>query len=672
MACLLNIMGTAETVINKSKRRYDYMFPSVLLGMLGSTIPVSIIGIRFAMSVDPFWRPDQYIPVVGMLCGSTISGIVVSVTYVLKELYENKDKVEMYLAFGASRFEACKPVATEALRLALTPNINQMSVIGIIAIPGMMTGAILGGSSVEQAARLQMVIMFMISSSTALASIATTILALGVTVDSEHRVRTDRIDTREHAVWRARSWLVNKTVEKIKSAALESDRAIYDHWQATCLKTSRQLHGLIELEADKMVKSLPTEFYSSFLSDLAKERKPSPIRGLYPLESRPGLISLLAGKPNATTFPLTSLQLTSRSPKDSSKEITTEITGSALAEGLQYGPTAGLPKLCEWVYGLQEIEHGRKKGEGWRVSIGSGSQDVIYKAIMALVNPGDPVLVESPVYAGVLPMFQALHAEFVAVETDSQGISSTSLRTILESWPSTKPKPKVLYTVPYGCNPTGMTATLERHDPYYYLYFGNAPRVPSYFSLELQQPEVGRVLRFDSLSKILSSGIRIGFACGPEPLMQVIDMHTAIASLQTPSLTQTITFALLNEWGYDGFKAHTEAVSQFYREKRDVFEGAMKKHLAGLAEWNTPEAGMFFWFKLLLGPHGADPEAHDSESIIRTKALEKGVLALPGTVFLPNGGKTAYVRAAFSLLGEQEVDEAIRRLREVVLEARQA
>ena len=78
-------------------------FPSVLLGMLGSTIPVSIIGIRFAMGVQPFWTPEQYsmsvvissflshadlfiVPIVGMLCGSTISGIVVSVTYVLKEL----------------------------------------------------------------------------------------------------------------------------------------------------------------------------------------------------------------------------------------------------------------------------------------------------------------------------------------------------------------------------------------------------------------------------------------------------------------------------------------------------------------------------------------------------------------------------------------------------------
>lgn len=76
-------------------------------------------------------------------------------------------------------------------------------------------------------------------------------------------------------------------------------------------------------------------------------------------------------------------------------------------------------------------------------------------------------------------------------------------------------------------------------------------------------------------------------------------------------------------------------------------------------------------FKLLLNKPGTESaEEQDSESLIRTKALEKGVLALPGTVFLPNGEKTAYVRAAFSLLDEADVEEAIKRLREAVLEAR--
>lgn len=70
-------------------------------------------------------------------------------------------------------------------------------------------------------------------------------------------------------------------------------------------------------------------------------------------------------------------------------------------------------------------------------------------------------------------------------------------------------------------------------------------------------------------------------------------------------------------------------------------------------------------FRLLLG------EECDSASVIRTKAFEGGVLALPGTVFLPNGARTAYVRASFSLLEEGQVNEALRRLRVVLLRERE-
>ena len=62
-------------------------------------------------------------------------------------------------------------------------------------------------------------------------------------------------------------------------------------------------------------------------------------------------------------------------------------------------------------------------------------------------------------------------------------------------------------------------------DPYYYLYYGKSPRSPSYFTLEVQEAQVGRVLRFDSMSKILSAGIRIGFASGPEAILTAMDRH---------------------------------------------------------------------------------------------------------------------------------------------------
>jgi tryptophan aminotransferase len=103
------------------------------------------------------------------------------------------------------------------------------------------------------------------------------------------------------------------------------------------------------------------------------------VRGIAHLEATPGLISLRAGRPNASTFPFTSLSFTARSPSDPSNEVHFDLSKADLAQGLQYGETAGLAELRDWFTGLQEISHGRKRGEGWRVSVGSGSQDLIYK-----------------------------------------------------------------------------------------------------------------------------------------------------------------------------------------------------------------------------------------------------------------------------------------------------
>ena len=138
------------------------------------------------------------------------------------------------------------------------------------------------------------------------------------------------------------------------------------------------------------------------------------VRSLYPLEDTPGLISLLAGKPNAQTFPFRSFSFTAKSPVEDDQDVTLTLDQGDLAEGLQYSATAGLPRLLDWLKGLQEHQHGRRKDEGWDITVGSGSQDLIYKvnsflsyrllltsaqAIIAMVNPGDSVLVESPVYS---------------------------------------------------------------------------------------------------------------------------------------------------------------------------------------------------------------------------------------------------------------------------------
>ncbi|KAF9973049.1 hypothetical protein BGZ73_003738 [Actinomortierella ambigua] len=94
---------------------------------------------------------------------------------------------------GATRWEAFQPIAREALRKAMLPTINQMSIIGLISIPGMMTGQLIAGASVLNAAKSQMIIMYMISSASAFGTLGAIWLCFSICFDKNHRLRPERV-----------------------------------------------------------------------------------------------------------------------------------------------------------------------------------------------------------------------------------------------------------------------------------------------------------------------------------------------------------------------------------------------------------------------------------------------------------------------------------------------
>ena len=104
------------------------------------------------------------------------------------------------------------------------------------------------------------------------------------------------------------------------------------------------------------------------------------VRSLLPLEERPGVISLLAGKPNAETYPITSMQFTLRDPV-TNQEVPVSLTEKEVARALQYSGSAGIPELNDWLLGLQDHIHDRKQGEGWDLCFGTGSSDLLYKVL---------------------------------------------------------------------------------------------------------------------------------------------------------------------------------------------------------------------------------------------------------------------------------------------------
>ncbi|GAA5795287.1 hypothetical protein HPULCUR_000642 [Helicostylum pulchrum] len=193
MTFVLIFLGAYETVYNKSKQTYKGMFLSVLISSGVSTLVVGIVGARYAMGQDPFWTPEIFIPTMGMLLGNAMSGMAVAISSCLSSVGTRKEQIETYLSFGASRWEAGQSIAIEAVRLAMLPTINQMSVIGLIAIPGMMTGQLISGTPMKDAVMYQQIIMFMISASTALGVLYAVVSCVAVLIDNRHRLRPEKI-----------------------------------------------------------------------------------------------------------------------------------------------------------------------------------------------------------------------------------------------------------------------------------------------------------------------------------------------------------------------------------------------------------------------------------------------------------------------------------------------
>ena len=133
------------------------------------------------------------IPVVGMLLGNTSSSVAVTLGAITVAIKEQREAIEVRLAMGATRWEALKATVKNALVLGLTPMLNQMRIMGLVSIPGMMTGQILGGAAPSTAARYQLVILFMIGSSAVMASTGVAASVLHACTDVEHRLHAERL-----------------------------------------------------------------------------------------------------------------------------------------------------------------------------------------------------------------------------------------------------------------------------------------------------------------------------------------------------------------------------------------------------------------------------------------------------------------------------------------------
>lgn len=165
MTLLLSVFMTVNAAIH-SQSRLKHKYPKLILDSMFATViaiwPLAYVG-SLLLHVDPWWKPDLFLPLIGMLLGNVLNGISLGMDNFTHELNIQKDEVLSVIALGATTDEATNSFFKRSLKVALTPMINAMSSMGLVSIPGMMTGQILGGQAPEEAAIIQIIMMLLIA-----------------------------------------------------------------------------------------------------------------------------------------------------------------------------------------------------------------------------------------------------------------------------------------------------------------------------------------------------------------------------------------------------------------------------------------------------------------------------------------------------------------------------
>lgn len=133
---------------------------------VGSGLTLLYVG-AVVVRVDPWYNPRYLIPLFGMIVGNAMNAAALAAERLAGEVQARRAEIESYLALGASSTTASQDAVRTALRAALIPTINSLMVVGIVSLPGMMTGQILAGTSPITAVRYQIVVMFMLAAASA-------------------------------------------------------------------------------------------------------------------------------------------------------------------------------------------------------------------------------------------------------------------------------------------------------------------------------------------------------------------------------------------------------------------------------------------------------------------------------------------------------------------------
>ncbi len=396
------------------------------------------------------------------------------------------------------------------------------------------------------------------------------------------------------------------------------------------------------------------ERYAALFASRTKSMRSSAMRDLMALTERPEVISLAGGWPDTSTF-----------PPDSYASLMSRVASESCARALQYGPTEGLSVVKRCVRQVMAAEGMEIDPD--EVLVTTGGQQVIDLVCKTLINPGDVIVCEAPTYPGAVPTFGAYEAEVVQVRMDRDGMRIDELRRTLEELDSLGRTPKFIYTVPTFHNPGGVTLSGDRRlelvriaaerellvledNPYGLLRYEGSPLPP------LRALDSEFVIYASTFSKILSPGVRLGWAVAPAPVLEKMNIGKQSADLCSSSISQYFVSAYFDSRPWEEY---VRSLIEIYRRRRDVMLDALAEQFPREAEWTHPQGGLFIWVTL--------PDYIDTTDLL-ARSLDEHVAFVPGRAAFVDGRGGSSMRLNFSGVDEAQIREGIRRLGEVVRE----
>jgi DNA-binding transcriptional MocR family regulator len=380
--------------------------------------------------------------------------------------------------------------------------------------------------------------------------------------------------------------------------------------------------------------------------------KPSEIRSLFAVASRPDIVSLAGGMPNLSAFPMEMMA-----------SVIQKLILENGQEALQYGSGQGHPKLREQICDVMALEGIRAHPDD--VIVTTGSQQALDLISRIFIDPGDVVLVEAPSFVGALGTFHQYEAKVVHVAVDDNGLIPIALREAIVATRATGRKIKFLYLIPNYQNPSGVLLSAERRteileicreesifviedNPYGLLGFDR----PSPNAMRAEDSE--NVLYLGSFSKTIAPGFRIGWALVPQALKEKLVIASESSILCPSNFTQLAISSYLSD---QPWRDQIASFTQLYKARRDAMLETLEETFPAGATWTKPGGGFYVWVTL--------PPEIDTKALM-PKAIVAKVAYVPGTAFYADGFGSWSLRLSYCYPSPERIRDGVRSLAGVI------